>query len=109
MAGLGFTIYSPGSPPRRASGKCCSYRETHLRPHLALLPLLLSSLQLLQQGANIHHQNRRADGGSALHEAVAHSHEAVVDLLMRHGANPLVENMRGAVWRPAGWQLGVCM
>ncbi|GAB4823109.1 hypothetical protein N2152v2_010155 [Parachlorella kessleri] len=59
------------------------------RGHLQVVELLL------QQGANIHHQNRRADGGSALHEAVAHSHEAVVDLLMRHGANPLVENMRG--------------
>ena len=66
---------------------------------------------LLQQGANIAHQNRRADGGSALHEAVAHKPEAVADLLMRAGASPLVENARGGwaggpVGGRGGWLAG---
>lgn len=50
--------------------------------------------QLLQYGANIHHVNSKADGGSALHEAVAHKHEAVVELLLAHGGNPFVENIK---------------
>lgn len=61
----------------------------------------ISPLQLLQYGANIHHVNSKADGGSALHEAVAHKHEAVVELLLAHGGNPFVENIKasGAGWR----------
>jgi hypothetical protein len=55
----------------------------------------LFPLQLLQYGANIHHVNSKADGGSALHEAVAHKHEAVVELLLAHGGNPFVENIKG--------------
>jgi hypothetical protein len=43
----------------------------------------------------VHHVNRKPDGGSALHEAVAHKHEAVVELLLRHRANPFVENCKG--------------
>lgn len=50
---------------------------------------------LLDHGANLHHQNRRADGGSALHEAVAHHHDAAVELLLRHGASPFTENCKG--------------
>lgn len=50
--------------------------------------------QLLRFGANIHHVNLKPDGGSALHEAVAHKHEAVVELLLSHGANPFVENTK---------------
>jgi ankyrin repeat protein len=42
----------------------------------------------------VHHVNRKPDGGSALHEAVAHKHEAVVELLLRHRANPFVENCK---------------
>jgi ankyrin repeat protein len=51
-------------------------------------------LQLLQVGANVHHANLKPDGGSALHEAVAHKHEAVVELLLRNGASPFVENCK---------------
>ena len=53
--------------------------------------------QLLQFGANVHHVNQKPDGGSALHEAVAHKHEAVVELLLRSGANPFVENCKVGV------------
>jgi ankyrin repeat protein len=42
----------------------------------------------------VHHVNLRPEGGSALHEAVAHKAEAVVELLLRHGANPFVENTK---------------
>lgn len=59
-------------------------------------PAPLPLPQLLQYGANIHHVNSKADGGSALHEAVAHKHEAVVELLLAHGGNPFVENIK--VW-----------
>lgn len=64
-------------------------------------------LQLLRFGANIHHVNLKPDGGSALHEAVAHKHEAVVELLLSHGANPFVENTKvpGA---GGGWGSGMC-
>ncbi|KAI3426006.1 hypothetical protein D9Q98_007974 [Chlorella vulgaris] len=56
----------------------------------------LSCIQLLLQvGANVHHANLKPDGGSALHEAVAHKHEAVVELLLRNGASPFVENCKG--------------
>lgn len=50
--------------------------------------------QLLRFGANIHHVNSKPDGGAALHEAVAHKHEAVVELLLANGANPFVENSK---------------
>lgn len=50
---------------------------------------------LLDQGANIHYQNRRAEGGSALHEAVARRHDRIVDLLLRRGASPFTENAKG--------------
>ncbi|KAL4436738.1 hypothetical protein ABPG75_003877 [Micractinium tetrahymenae] len=50
---------------------------------------------LLRFGASIHAVNLKPDGGSALHEAVAHKHEAVVELLLSHGANPFVENSKG--------------
>lgn len=50
---------------------------------------------LLDQGANIHHQNRRAEGGSALHEAVARRHDRIVDLLLRCGGSPFTENAKG--------------
>lgn len=71
-------------------------------PLLVTTPIpFISPLQLLQYGANIHHVNSKADGGSALHEAVAHKHEAVVELLLAHGGNPFVENIKvsGAAWR----------
>ncbi len=47
--------------------------------------------------------NRKADGGSALHAAVANKHEAVFHLLLRHGANPLVENAKGALRSAVLW------
>ena len=53
-------------------------------------------LQLLQFGANLHHVNQKPDGGSALHEAVAHRHEAVVEALLAHGANPFIENAKAS-------------
>ena len=50
---------------------------------------------LLAAGASLAAQNARPDGGSALHEAVARRHDHVVDLLLRAGASPFVENARG--------------
>lgn len=51
---------------------------------------------LLKLGANAHHVDRKKDGGSALHVAVQKkSSHHTVELLLRHGANPFVENTSG--------------
>ncbi len=63
--------------------------------HFPYLISLSCLSQLLQHGANMHILNRSADGGTALHEAVANEHASVVDLLLRHGASPFCENVKG--------------
>jgi hypothetical protein len=50
---------------------------------------------LLARGAALEAQSRRADSGSALHEAVARRHAAAIDVLLAAGASPFVENGRG--------------
>eukprot|EP00879_Flechtneria_rotunda_P027635 GHRR01029611.1.p1 GENE.GHRR01029611.1~~GHRR01029611.1.p1 ORF type:complete len:164 (+),score=50.84 GHRR01029611.1:700-1191(+) len=51
---------------------------------------------LLEQGADVHTvAPKRPNGGSPLAEAVAGKHEAMVDLLLRHGADPFTENPAG--------------
>jgi ankyrin repeat protein len=53
-------------------------------------------LQLLDEGADIHViAPKRQYGGSALAEAIAGRHEAVVELLLRYGADPFTENPSG--------------
>jgi ankyrin repeat protein len=49
-------------------------------------------LQLLEQGADVSAQTTRPNSGTPLHEAVYQRHEAMVELLLQHGANPFVEN-----------------
>jgi hypothetical protein len=54
------------------------------------------SLQLLDEGADIHAIGpKRQSGGSALAEAIAGKHEALVELLLRYGADPFTENPAG--------------
>lgn len=51
---------------------------------------------LLEQGADVHAiAPKRTCGGSALAEAVAGRHEAMVELLLRAGADPFTENAAG--------------
>lgn len=53
-------------------------------------------LQLLEEGADLHAiAPKRATGGSPLAEAVAGKHEALVELLLRYGADPFTENSAG--------------
>jgi ankyrin repeat protein len=55
-----------------------------------------SSWQLLDEGADLHLvAPKRANGGSPLAEAVAGKHEALVELLLRYGADPFTENRAG--------------
>lgn len=55
-------------------------------------------LQLLDEGADVHTvAPKRANGGSPLAEAVAGKHEALVELLLRYGADPFTENAAGKV------------
>jgi ankyrin repeat protein len=52
--------------------------------------------QLLDEGADLHLvAPKRANGGSPLAEAVAGKHEALVELLLRYGADPFTENRAG--------------
>lgn len=52
--------------------------------------------QLLEEGADIHAiAPKRQAGGSALAEAIAGKHEALVELLLRYGADPFTENPAG--------------
>ncbi|KDD71858.1 hypothetical protein H632_c4279p0, partial [Helicosporidium sp. ATCC 50920] len=50
---------------------------------------------LIRYGADVQRIGRSPNGGGALHEAVEHSHAGVIDRLMRAGANPFVENVKG--------------
>jgi hypothetical protein len=50
---------------------------------------------LIQEGANIHQQNTRREGGTALHEAVNSGHDHVAELLLAAHASPFVENLKG--------------
>jgi ankyrin repeat protein len=53
-------------------------------------------LQLIALGADIHFINTaRNAAGSALHEAAAHRHEALIELLLSAGANPFAANAAG--------------
>jgi hypothetical protein len=53
-------------------------------------------LQLLDNGANLYHiSNKRASGGTPLHEAVIHKHSTMVDLLLQYRADPFLENLSG--------------
>jgi ankyrin repeat protein len=55
-----------------------------------------SVMQLVRNGANVHHVSGRPDGTTALHESVARGHERIADLLLHYGASPFLENGRGA-------------
>lgn len=49
---------------------------------------------LLRHKANVQHTSRRPEGGTALHEAVNRQcNKRIVDLLLRYGASPFVENI----------------
>ncbi|KAK9864310.1 hypothetical protein WJX84_001116 [Apatococcus fuscideae] len=50
---------------------------------------------LLQHGANVHYVSNLPEASTALHEAVQRSHDGVVELLLRYGANAFLENGRG--------------
>lgn len=52
-------------------------------------------LQLLQHGANVHYVTNLPEASTALHEAVQRSHDGMVELLLRYGANAFLENGRG--------------
>ncbi len=52
-------------------------------------------MQLLQHGANVHYVTNLPEASTALHEAVQRSHDGIVDLLLRYGANAFLENGRG--------------
>ena len=55
---------------------------------------MLSCLQLLRAGAQVHHVSK--DGRStALHEAVLRNHAELAELLLRASANPFLENGSG--------------
>lgn len=57
---------------------------------------VLLLLQLLDEGADIHAISpKRNNGGSALAEAIAGKHEALVELLLRYGGDPFTENPAG--------------
>lgn len=59
-------------------------------------PACLVAPQLLDEGADIHQvAPKRKAGGSPLAEAVAGKHEALVELLLRYGADPFAENKFG--------------
>ncbi len=60
---------------------------THLHTH--------THTQLLQHGADISHINKKLEGGTALHEAVANQKEAVAGLLVQRGCLPSLENIKG--------------
>jgi hypothetical protein len=49
---------------------------------------------LVQRGASIEAQTPNARGGTALHEAVRHRNGHLIELLVRHGASPFVENAK---------------
>jgi len=49
---------------------------------------------LLRHRANVQHMSRRKEGGTALHEAVfKHCNKRIVDMLLKYGASPFVENV----------------
>ena len=52
-------------------------------------------MQLLQHGANVHYVSNLPEASTALHEAVQRSHDGVLELLLRYGANAFLENGRG--------------
>lgn len=52
-------------------------------------------MQLLQHGANVHYVTNLPEASTALHEAVQRSHDGMVELLLRYGANAFLENGRG--------------
>ena len=57
---------------------------------------MLSRLQLLRAGAQVHHVSK--DGRStALHEAVLRNHAELAELLLRASANPFLENGSGKI------------
>lgn len=52
--------------------------------------------QLIEHGADVNSINyTRACSGAPLHEAVINKCEPLVDLLVKHGASPFIENMAG--------------
>ena len=59
---------------------------------------LVCDLQLLQHGANVHYVTNLPEASTALHEAVQRSHDGMVELLLRYGANAFLENGRGTAW-----------
>eukprot|EP00878_Enallax_costatus_P001629 GHUV01001781.1.p1 GENE.GHUV01001781.1~~GHUV01001781.1.p1 ORF type:complete len:629 (+),score=241.08 GHUV01001781.1:810-2696(+) len=65
--------------------------------HWACQKNYLQTVQiLLDEGADIHAiAPKRANGGSPLAEAVVGKHEALVELLLRYGADPFTENSAG--------------
>lgn len=83
------------SNPNPPSPAVC--RSAAARGHLSIVKLLLD------YGANLHHVNSKHDGGSAVHEAVAHKHEAVVEVLLAAGGNPFVENVKVGGTRLRAW------
>eukprot|EP01023_Acetabularia_acetabulum_P016184 TRINITY_DN1798_c0_g1_i3.p1 TRINITY_DN1798_c0_g1~~TRINITY_DN1798_c0_g1_i3.p1 ORF type:complete len:386 (+),score=55.87 TRINITY_DN1798_c0_g1_i3:82-1239(+) len=51
--------------------------------------------ELIRWGSNVHYVAPTAKGGSALHEATLGGHRPVINSLLRVGASPFVENVRG--------------
>jgi Ankyrin repeat len=69
--------------------------------------------QLISSGADVHLVCPSLEGNSALHEAVARRQDSVIEVLLRAGASPFVENARGACMRAHVWvcacMLGVAL
>jgi ankyrin repeat protein len=65
--------------------------------HVAAHRNLLRHVELLLAAGGDVHLNTatRATSGTPLHDAVHGKHDLMVDLLLRHGANPFVENLAG--------------
>lgn len=73
---------------------CVSLMQLSIPPTPPPIPLP-STTQLLQHGADIAHINKKLEGGTALHEAVANQKEAVAGLLVQRGCLPSLENIKG--------------
>jgi len=72
------------------------YHDITLCNLLSLSCMSHPDTQLLDEGADIHAiAPKRSSGGSALAEAISGKHEALVELLLRHGADPFTENPAG--------------
>ena len=58
-------------------------------------PCSVCAPQLLQYGADVSRMSRSEKGGGALHAAVRHFNDKLLNMLLKAGACPFVENRGG--------------